>query len=157
LSSFLVYGFGKGAGPTKIFHEMNRLLRAWCFVVPVGVILLAGCSDGPPASTQNPPAYPGVTAVEERALGPEDNILGIFRSVSFTTTDAPEKVLAFYREKLEADGWRTEKFQPIPEALMFRWESYEDPPTVHWCEVVAARGNDGITNVRVELRDGVEN
>jgi hypothetical protein len=119
--------------------------------------LLVACSDGPPASTQNPPSYPGVTKIEERKLGPEDSILNIYRSVTFTTPDTPEVVLAFYREQLETDGWQTEQFQPDPQALLFRWESIEQPPTVYWLDVQARRGEGGVTQVRIDMRDGVGN
>jgi hypothetical protein len=120
-------------------------------------LLLAACSDGPPASIKEPPAYPGGSAMEERNLGPEDSTLNIYRSLTFTTPDAPDKVLDFYREQLETDGWRTEEFQPDPQALLFRWESYEQPPTVFWLDVQARPGKDSVTRVQIDMRDGVAN
>jgi hypothetical protein len=102
-------------------------------------------------------AYPGVTKVEERMLGEADAALHIYKSVEFTTTDTPETVLKFYREQLETDGWKTDEFQPDPKALMFRWESFEQPPTAYWCEVIVRGGDGEVTNVRVDLRDSAGN
>lgn len=126
-------------------------------LITLALILLSACSDGPPASIQNPPAYPGVAKLEDRALGPEDSILNIYKSVTFTTTDAPEAVLKFYREQLEKEGWKTEEFQPDPQALLFKWESFEHPPAIHWLDVQARKGDNGATNVRIDLRDGPGN
>src|SRR4051812_31113407 len=65
--------------------------------------LLAGCSNGPPESTRKLPDYPGAVGVEERKLDSNDTLLNIYRSISFTTSDAPESVLKFYRDKLPSD------------------------------------------------------
>lgn len=141
-------------------HEMTTsrfAFRASLVCLVLAVILLTACSDSPPASIANPPAYPGVTKVEERTLDDNDRLLHIFKSVTFATQDAPEAVLKFYREQLEKDGWAAEEFQPDPQALMFRWESYEDPTTYYWCEVVTRQGEGGMTSVRVDLRDSAGN
>ena len=143
----------EGAKKTKI----AKVMRGSRFAFILLALLTAGCSDGPPASTQNPPAYPGVSKVEERTLGPEDRILNIYKSVTFTTPDAPEAVLVFYREQLVTDGWKVEEFQPDPQALLFRWESYEQPPAVYRMDVQARRTKSGATEVRIDLRDGVGN
>jgi hypothetical protein len=132
--------------------------RVWMFVFGMLLaILLAGCSDGPPSSTLNPLVYPGVTKVEERTLGEADVVLHIYKSAEFTTTDTPETVLKWYREQLETDGWKADEFQPDPRALMLRWESFEQPPTAYWCEVIVRDGDGGVTNVRVDLRDSAGN
>ena len=120
-------------------------------------ILLASCSDGTPTSLQNPPTYPGVTGIEERSLGPEDSSLNIYKSLTFTTPDPPEAVLAFYEEQLQKEGWNVAEFQPDPQALLFRWESYERPPAVYLMDVQARRDGSGVTEVRIDLRDGVGN
>lgn len=135
------------------------MLKKWWVVALVLVVgvLLAGCSDEPPKSTFNPLAYPGVAKVDERTLGEADAVLHIYKSVEFVTADAPEVVLKYYREKMEGDGWKTEEFQPDPKALMFRWESYEQPPTTYWCEVAARSGDAGVTKVRIDLRDSAGN
>src|SRR5215203_1645578 len=110
----------------------------------LSLMLLVGCSDEPPPSTLNPLAYPGVTKVEERMLGEADTVLHIYKSVEFTTTNTPEIVLTWYREQLETDGWKADEFQPDPKALMFRWESFEQPPTTYWCEVIVRSGDGGV-------------
>ena len=133
----------------------TKNMRGLRLTLVLAVILLVACSDGPPVSTQNPPSYPNATKVQERKLGPEDSILNIYRSVTFTTPDTPEAVLVFYREQLETDGWQTEQFQPDPQALLFRWESIEQPPTVYWLDVQAWRDEGGVTQVRIDMRDGV--
>lgn len=130
--------------------------RRILWLVIVG-LMLAGCGGSPPASLSVPLAYPSVTRVEEKALDEGDAILHIYKSVSFSTGDSPEAVLKYYREKMEGEGWKVEEFQPDPSALMFRWESYEQPPATYWCEVVAKAGNGGITSVRVDLRDSAGN
>ncbi len=92
--------------------------------------------------------------MEERELGPEDATLNIYKSVTFTTPDSSKAILAFYKKQLEDDGWKSDDFQPDPQALLFSWTSYEQPPATYWIDVQTHQGDSGGTQVRIDLRDG---
>src|SRR5439155_2565617 len=74
-------------------------------------ILLAGCSSRfipqplktPPPSARNPPIYSGAINVTETLIPVNEPEPA--RQITFESNDEPDKVLAYYRNVLEKDGW----------------------------------------------------
>ena len=127
--------------------------RGWGLVAIVGLVfVLVGCSREAPGSTRSLLVYPGAGEVRERVLGADDDLLGIYKAVTFSTRDAPEAVLKFYRDKLTEEGWEVDTFQPDPEALTFRWQDFGEPPATYLMDVAVRAGDAGGTDVEVEMR-----
>src|SRR5690348_16573031 len=72
-------------------------------------LALAGCaygecsSDHAPASTRDPPLYPGAARVTTQKIYPASSIVD--EHISFQTSDTSEAVLAFYTDVLQKEGW----------------------------------------------------
>jgi hypothetical protein len=136
-------------------RSLRLRIAAQALLLGIACFVIAGCSREAPKSTREVPAYPGASELTEKSPGPNDTLLNIYKSVEFSTGDSPEAVLKWYRETLTGEGWQLDAFQPDPNGITFRWESYERPPATYLC-VVSVRPGSGskgtATGVTVEMR-----
>ena len=95
----------------------------------------------PPASTQNPPIYPGAQEVEIEALETSWERLRI----SYNTNAKPQDVIEFYGQTLQKDGWRTDNSLVKPH---FYW--IEGCP-VFGLDLELTEANPGETSVKLRL------
>ncbi len=116
----------------------------------------------PPGTWENPPIYPGAINIAvydygERGkftVGP--NFL-LRKSVSFSVTDPPEKVWAFYKGELSRDRWESSAWKrsiPTPELpddiLSVEWSSSAArSPSVYFIDVVIDFVRVDSTNVEI--------
>jgi predicted RNA-binding protein associated with RNAse of E/G family len=94
--------------------------------------------------------------MDERTLTPDDTILNIYKSFTFTTPDPPEAVLKYYREQLTNDGWQVADFQPDPHALLLQYTTFDRPPTTYYCDI-STKQTPTNTTVQIDLRDATSN
>jgi hypothetical protein len=86
--------------------------------VLLGLLLLYACSDSTlPASTNNPPEYPGAQNVKTE----EDQSGGtvLTKEITFQTADPPATVFDFYRKALLADGWKGGRVLPSEQTFRY--------------------------------------
>jgi hypothetical protein len=82
-------------------------MKLWAVCWCICVLLAAGCGVTRDINEVRPvlPAYPGAQQVQTGEFVKEEGSANYVQRTSFTTTDPPAEVLAFYREKLPASGW----------------------------------------------------
>src|SRR5437870_4375848 len=87
-----------------------------------GLVLLTACtrngSATPPASTQNPPLYPGARHVFTETVEGLKYIPAT--RISFEVDADNDAIVAFYENALAKDGWQP-RTQQTPNELHFSW------------------------------------
>jgi hypothetical protein len=100
---------------------------------------LAGCSasQGPaPASAEHPPIYPGAQDLQVA----KDTYQPGLQEIRFSTADAVEDVLAFYRGALSKDGWASRADLSDQSRATFDWPREASAGADNYELVVSAQG-----------------
>jgi hypothetical protein len=136
--------------------------RFWLYVTVTGcllglvvlVITLSFLRSQLPGSWKNPPIYPDAQQVQI-THGGEDAKCGAspHETISLLSRDQPEIVLAFYKDKLQSDGWRTgEGAVPVPGELTLFWTTGEDFSPMNIIIVSAQQTSTFSTQVTIQTR-----
>jgi hypothetical protein len=87
-------------------------------IVLFGCVTLLGIAwyvaSQPPAFSQSPPIYPNTQnlSTQEVHLPAQEYGEYTYKIVQFTSADAPDPILNFYRQQLDNAGWRRDTYHP---------------------------------------------
>ena len=96
-------------------------MRRYAALSAVALLLLtaAGCVlTPPPASTRNPPLYPGAQQV---VLQPSEGYFQHRQTITYQCPAAPGELAHFYQTELAKDGWDFESSLSSAGHLYFFW------------------------------------
>jgi hypothetical protein len=97
--------------------RVARIVSAWCLVLALCTAAAAQVAY-PPVLAAEAEAYPGAAVI---MVGKDGSTL----QVMLHTTDAPDKVMAYYRAKLTAKGWTAAAEMAMAQAMTIAFERGE--------------------------------
>ncbi|MBI3966979.1 MAG: hypothetical protein HY329_15200 [Chloroflexi bacterium] len=94
-------------------------------------------ADSPGAELPDVPAPPNATHTGGGRLSAQGQ--GTIESKTYTTSDPPEQVVGFYRERLKRDGWQEASFSSLPSEVVVVLSHVEKRASV---SITAIRRNE---------------
>ncbi len=109
--------------------------------------------SSPPASSHNPPIYPGAQQVAIQGTDQPvwDKGEQTYKTVSFQTGDNAAAVIIFYAAALHNEGWQTSNQSPDPNTQIFLWFGSSRSPDMYTFELTTKAQPDGRTAVVLKL------